>query len=113
MTILSDLLAYFMGILVRLSGKFHLPVWVLPVSVSVILYVCYLPFWLNPIAQEGIALLTFVALIMRLAQNGHAKNESLMSSFTYALYLVHWPVKIVLLHYFNGMRGNPPRSGGG
>lgn len=101
MTILPNLLAYFMGMFARSSGKFVLPAWALPVSVGVILYVCYLPFGLSPFAQEGVALLAFVALIMRLAQNGRAKKESLMSSFTYALYLVHWPVKIVLLHYFN------------
>ncbi len=64
-------------------------------SFLAILYTMYTPFFLSPFLQDIISIISFGILVSELGKNGQSKYEKPIADFTFAFYLIHYPVLFI------------------
>lgn len=104
-TIQPNMLAFAAGIMANIHlRKVQIPIALVFASTAALVYISFLPLGISCFASNLIGLLAFTVLVTYLAQNGFSKRESFFGSFTYALYLIHLPIKNILRQFYsNGL----------
>lgn len=102
-TAYPNLLAFLLGLGMRLWGK-ELPRPRLGAGLAflALLYAAYIPWGLGYYGATLLSLAALVWLVHHLAGAGRGPHEALLGNVTYAVYLVHVPVLILLLDHWGG-----------
>jgi peptidoglycan/LPS O-acetylase OafA/YrhL len=103
-----NLFAFLLGLAMRLWGQsLPRPSWAGVLALLVLFYAAYLPWGLGYYDATFLSLAALVWLVHHLAAAGRGQREALLGNFTFALYLVHVPVILLLWEYWG--RGWPVR----
>ena len=98
-----NLLAFLLGLTMRLWGKeLPRPPWAVFTALLALIYVAYLPWGLGYYGATLLSLAALVWLVHHLAGAGRGPYEALLGNATYAVYLVHVPVLLLLWTYWGG-----------
>jgi peptidoglycan/LPS O-acetylase OafA/YrhL len=92
-SIQPNMLAFLTGMIANLYLKrSSINVGMALIAAAALTYISFLPLGISSFASNTVGLIAFAVLVTYLARNGASKIESILGSFTYALYLIHLPV---------------------
>lgn len=98
-----NLLAFVLGLAMRLWGKaLPRPPWAVFTALLALMYVAYLPWGLGNYGATLLSLAALLWLVHHLAGAGRGPYEALLGNATYAVYLVHVPVLLLLWAHWGG-----------
>ena len=96
-TVEPNMLSFVCGMIARTHfGARRIPRWATLLSVGVLLWVFYLPVFIDYFGAQLASIVALTLIVMALARNGMSQHEAFLGSLTYSIYLVHQPLQAIL-----------------